>query len=100
MRTRNKRYEDYGLSQTEAKAIMRHCRGKNFKEYRLLSEACVLSNPDICGYLAFSLLNGVSYDRMLYVPIGRDDFYGYRRKAIAFLWKKLVNNGKWRWIGG
>lgn len=97
MRIREKKYKDYGIDTTEKEKILDFCKNANAYERKLIFQAAVCSNPDIAEYLCESLTKGISYDMIFkkkYVPIGRDDFYGYRRKTISIIRNFLILNIK------
>ncbi|MCD8120817.1 MAG: hypothetical protein LUE65_01060 [Clostridiales bacterium] len=93
MRTRYKRLSDYGIPDVEIRGLYDLCRNLDDCERELLHVAAIDSCPvGIVSYVEQSLIDGVSYDAMSkrgeWIPIGRDDFYGYRRKALAvFYWE-------------
>lgn len=95
MRTRLKGYEDYGITEEGAKAIMARC--KSPEAFHALIEAAEKANPEICIPLAYSLAYGVSYERLYAwsdIPYSAVDFYGYRRKTLWLLKNKLDEAGK------
>lgn len=83
MRLREKGYKHYGITEEHAREIIRACMSADKAHTELLREACIQSNPYIHKELYRSITENRSYDRFYYIPIGRSDFYGYRRKAIA-----------------
>lgn len=94
MRTRHKRLSDYGIPGGEISGLYNLCRNLDDHE-KLLLHAVVMDScpPGIVEYIFKSLIDGSSYDQLErsgeWVPIGRDDFYGYRRKTLAaFYWKQ------------
>ncbi|MCD8371232.1 MAG: hypothetical protein LUC94_13090 [Clostridiales bacterium] len=99
MRTRHKRLTDYGIPESEVNGLYDLCRNLDDRGRELLHVAAVDScPPGIAEYIFKSLTDGSSYDAMSksqWIPIGRDDFYGYRRKALAkFYWeRKGILNG-------
>lgn len=98
MRTREKRYKDYGVTKEEKEKVLNFCKNAKKEDEFLIRNAALCANPYIADYICDSLKNDLSYDRLfktLYVPIGRDDFYGYRRKTIAILKNLLLLSGMW-----
>lgn len=88
MKTRDAKYEDYGISKERAKAVLEFCRNTtNEYERKMIYESVKYACPDIREQLYESLVSGKSYEKIQcknYIPIGKKDFYGYRRKAM---WK-------------
>lgn len=85
VRTREKGYTDYGFSPGEEREIKNACRQPGFKTLTMLILACHKACPELALIIAFSLRYGLSYDKICYVydiPLKRDSFYGYRRKAL------------------
>lgn len=85
MRTRDTYLSDYGITQKEADETVCLCRCCPDKR-ETLHKAAVLACPDLADFIELSILRDVSFDRIskiVYIPIKRDDFYGYRRKAVA-----------------
>lgn len=61
--------------------------------YASAREAC----PELAELLVISLIWGVSYDRMcvlIRIPLNINDFYLYRRKALALFKRKIMENNK------
>ena len=96
MRTRKKKLSDYGVPVEDGKKILALCRMANKKERQELMQICISSAP--CGievFVYWSLVLGMSYDEILkkeYIAATKDDFYGYRRKAMAqfYDWMRLT----------
>lgn len=87
MRTREKSYDDYGFAPGEEKRLKELCREKNFKTYILIHLAARKACPDMAEDIAYSLLKGLSYEKILFIhslPISKNDFYAYRRKCLYF----------------
>ena len=97
MRTRDKSRKDYGLSAGHWDFLRDYCRSFGGEGKKLLQAACFRSNPELQRELYQSLSEGLGYDRLSareYIPIGRKDFYGYRRKALWILGLLLEQEGK------
>lgn len=91
MRTREKSYNDYNLSDDEVKKAFSFCRGPDFTSIDMFSLLSCAQDvyPDLTYDICYSIRYGVSYERMdaaRYMDITKDSFYGYRRKAIAKFW--------------
>ena len=88
MRTRYMGYNDYNMDADDVKSIRHFCESieAGSDDDSALKKCCQLVNNDIAVQLYTSLAKGLSYDEIFkreYIPLGRNDFYGYRRKAIA-----------------
>lgn len=86
MRTREYGYDDYGFAKGEEKLYKERCRHRDEETYKMLHAAAWQANPDIAEEICFSLLRGLSYDRICVayeIPYSAVDFYAYRRKALA-----------------
>ena len=87
MKTRCKSYDDYGFEPGEEKQLKEACRKKDFKTLTMLTVASYKSNPGIAIELIYSLVNGLSYDKLEsinYIPVSKVDFYAYRRKCLYY----------------
>lgn len=83
-------YEDYGISAEELKNIFDTIR-KNADAQALFLECCREVAPSITGDLWYSIVEHVSYEDIKMVKnvlYYENDFYGYRRKAIAMFYEK------------
>ena len=80
---------DYGLTKEDETLLYNLCTARQEDIQRIVHEACEAANPQLAPWIEFSLKNGKSYDRTSieykWIPATIDDFYGYRRKAIAIL---------------
>lgn len=91
MRTREKGYQHYGLTDARANSIVKYCKSKMLSREKVLSvakEAVGSKNDYLVDYLTESIVDGISYDKLegkYWLPLGRGDFYGYRRLVIASL---------------
>lgn len=84
------KYADYGLDKNTVKVLMQLCR--DMRWYHLLSEAAHEVYPMIATELTNSLHLGWSWetlDTKKYVPICKNSFYGYRRKALWLFGEKV-----------
>ena len=98
MRARLMKFDDYGFSPREDKRLREFCRTPDFAECFLLIESAKRANADICNDLYYSLVEGVSYDKLdkaKSVPIPRPDFYGYQRKTLAIFKAALCKAGRY-----
>lgn len=99
MRTRKKKYSDYGVSIEEVAKLKEYCKDMDAESDRLLYEAACMTEPSLADKLYKSLKNRTSYDTMEkqgHMFISKGDFYGYRRKCICLFRDKLIFYGKWK----
>lgn len=92
------REENYGISKEEADSLRKYCQKANIDDQMKLLQYSFDSNPDISSDIYYSLVNGLSYDKMMkarYIPINRYDFYAYQRKCMSMFRQYLVSVGKW-----
>lgn len=99
MRKREMGYQDYGFAPGEEEQLKEYCRKSDFTEHDILLQAAITSNPALAADLYYSLVNGLSFDRISnikYIPIPKADFYGYQRNCLAIFMNLLVMYGKWK----
>ena len=85
MGTRDTYFNGYGLTYNEVKKIEDKCKNAKGSAYAELAQ-----------YLFFSLTSGLGYDnisKICNIPIGRKDFYGYRRKTIYLYNRYMMLEG-------
>lgn len=92
MRTRYKKYSDYGLTNDDIQSVMQYCSSDEADTDMIMSCA-IMANDALAGYLYESVVNRASYGSMYFVPITKTDFYAYRRKMIAIICKCMRENG-------
>lgn len=86
----------YPGSPTEAQAVS---NAMNERDCRMIEEAAVKANPDICKQLLKSVTQNLSYEFIEYdgergrIKVCRTDFYGYRRLFYSIL-NKMKNGYK------
>lgn len=98
MRTREKSYEDYGMTIEEVRQVKDFCRNSNEEEKILIKNALAELDPYIAPYVYYSLVDNVSYDIMSaknYIYIGKGDFYGHRRQGMAAIKRWMILYGIW-----
>lgn len=94
MKIRDSYMRDYGLTPEQSKNIEGFCRSAQGYDQDLILQAAREVYPEIATYLFFSLTTGIGYSRMGNVPINRNDFQAYRRKAIETYNRYMQLNGK------
>lgn len=88
MRTRDKWLKDYGLSDDTRRLLIDFCIHADAKDQRIIERACNSAKPEIAKQLFDSLTLGLSYDKLSarqYIPLPRQDFYGYQRKTLSLI---------------
>lgn len=88
MRTRDKGYDDYGLTKERVAELKALCKTKDAQIMQLLHLAAYAANPSLAEDLVYSLAEGASYEHLWYIRnvyIPKADFYGHRRKTIYIL---------------
>lgn len=98
MRVRETYLKDYGISEEYAKKIRAYCKDARGEKQKMILEAAQEACPDIASEIFFSLTTGAGYDTITkknkqYIPMKRDDFQAYKRKAMEELDRKLRWNG-------
>lgn len=84
-----KSYVDYGLTDRRAKELLEECHaGKCSAQVR---RAAYRACPIAAEHIILSIMQNKSYDILEFdlklgrVPVGRSDFYWYRRHTLAIL---------------
>lgn len=94
MRTRKKKFSDYGMTETEGIKVKAYCRHLTEKEKALLKAIAEKSAPGIGLAIYESLISGVGYYQLLKInatlPSASEDFYAYRRKTVAEFYQKVI----------
>lgn len=84
MRTREMSLAHYGITNTKRKILLNMVREK--ENYDLVRIASRQSNGNLEDLLFVSLTEGRGYDflsKRNFIYIGKDDFYGYWRRALC-----------------
>ena len=98
MKRRYMGFDDYGFRPGEEKQLKEWCKKLDFSEEFLLLESAKMANPNIYHDLYFSIVRGVSYEKMdekVYQYIGKGDFYGHQRKTLAIFREALIECGRY-----
>ena len=99
MRTREKSYKDYGLTDNEIDYIKKFCTKANTEQQKTIIEIALSElSPYIASKCLESLINNKSYDDLCkeeYLYICKGDFYGYRRKGMAAIKRWMIWNNIW-----
>lgn len=98
MRTRAKRYSDYGFKPGEQERLKKYCQSVGFCDNSILLQAAMSANPVIKDDLYYTIVTGISYDKLNDVRkilLPKNDFYGYQRKCLDIFRNLLIQQGKW-----
>lgn len=93
-RIRDKGYKDYGLIEGIDRQILEYARMCTLSEKIEILDICHEVNTDIAGLLFDSITRRLSYDKLerkYFIPYMKNDFYAYRRKAIAEIYKRMMH---------
>lgn len=96
MRTREKSYSDYGITDSEVKYIKEFCRNSTKPQQQIIKSALSCLDSYIAPFIFYSLVDGLSYEDLCakhYIYMGKGDFYGYRRQGMDAIkrWMILCN---------
>lgn len=98
MRTREKSYSDYGITEKEVRYIKDFCRNANDEERKIIRNAISELQPYIAPYVYFSLVKNMSYEDICaknYIFMGKGDFYGHRRQGMESIKRWMILYGIW-----
>lgn len=100
MLTRNKYLKDYGIPAEDIEKLNNMLRDFPAEYEYLLSSSALSACPEgVSDRVVENILHRKSYDKMCkkkYIPINRKDFYAYRRKTVAILYKRMRLLGLWK----
>ena len=99
MRTREKSYADYGITEEEKRYIMDFCHNANEEEKLIIKTALSEINPYISLRIYDSLVNDLSYDDLCkreYIYMCPVDFYGHRRQGMEAIKRWMILSGIWK----
>lgn len=98
MRTREKSYQDHGITEEEKLYILEFCQNADDEQRLVIKNALAELNPYIAPYVFYSLVDNLSYDDICaknYLYIGKGDFYGHRRQGMAAIKRWMILYGIW-----
>lgn len=106
IRVRNISWKDYGISVQTQRELKEFCflydekkkRGnsQDLADCKMIEEAARESSEELAPYLLKSVTDDLSYEYLEFddtlgrIPVGKTDFYGYRRKFYDCLLKKRL----------
>jgi hypothetical protein len=89
MITRDKGYNDYKITKDQVRFILDYCISID-ADHDMIRHCCELVDSSVISDFLFnSLIFRKSYERLGYVPLGKNDFYGKKRKVIWELKKEM-----------
>lgn len=120
MRIRNVTWEEYGISENNYKELMLFCRQYDEKKKKIkkgdlykkayerdikmiddaAAETAKEAGVNIKRHLIKSVTQGATFETLEYdrrlgrMPVGKTEFYGYRRLFYSILNKKKINRGQ------
>lgn len=98
MRTREKSFEDYGMTKDEVEYVKKFCINSTAEQRQMIKNALSEISPYIAEKCLESLVENKSFDDLCkeeYVYICKDDFYAYRRKGIEAIKRWMIWNNIW-----
>ena len=98
MRTREKSYSDYGITEDEVRYIKNFCQNADDEQKNIIRNALAELQPYIAPYVFYSLVDNLSYEDICaknYIYIGKGDFYGHRRQGMAAIKRWMILYGIW-----
>lgn len=101
MRTRNKTYTSYGITKDDKNKILRFCRHANEnKQDKMIVKSALseIASAYTALMLYEALTEGLSYEKLdekRGLVIGKEDFYGYRRKGMEAIKRYMQLTGRW-----
>lgn len=98
MRTREKSYSDYGITEDEVKYIKSFCKNASRIQKEIIVHALSEIDSYVAPYIFDSLVEDMSYEDICsrnYLFIGKGDFYGRRRQGMAAIKRWMILYGIW-----
>lgn len=99
MRTRRTYYRNYGITTEEAERLKQICRETNDPEEKeILWNAALLANGALASQIYKSLREKKSFEKIdekEYIPLNREDFYGYQRLCVLYFKNLMIFAGKY-----
>lgn len=93
MITRKASYRDYGLFEWEKEVLNEYCLNLDDEKEKIIRGQIRGVNPSLENELYNSIVHNQSYDEQAdrdYIPIGKKDFYGYRRRAMFEIYSLIM----------
>lgn len=100
MRVREMSLADHGVFPGDEEKLKRYCRKLAVEERLRLFQCAISAAPGLEIAVYESLITGIGYRTLIkrgrQIPAKEDDFYAYRRKALAKFYDWLRMTGKWK----
>lgn len=93
LRIRDMTWKDYGMSKRERKIVEKFCADPSAYDLMVIKTSIDSTNKSMATELYNSIVKKQSYAKQSmrnYIPIGEKDFYGYRRKAIHEIYRRML----------
>lgn len=90
MTVRETKFEDYGLFKPQIEEVMKYCRKNTVESNAVVFNCAFETNEGVGADIFYSLTQDVSWERLdaiKTVMYGKGDFYAYRRKCMALIYK-------------
>lgn len=101
MRTREMSLADHGVFPGDEEKLKRYCRKLTVEERLRLFQCAISAAPGLEIHVYDSLTTGDGYRtlerRGRKISAKEDDFYAYRRKALAEFYDWLRLTGRWKY---
>lgn len=90
-------YKDYGVTDEEKEIVINYCRSDSKLKQQIIT--CAMSELDlyIAQFLIMNITLGISYEKLYAkydIAIAKEDFYAYRRKAVAVIKRYMLLFGE------
>ena len=100
MRTREMSLVDHGVFPGDEENLKKYCRNLSAEERLILFQCAISAAPGLEIAIYESLISGEGYRTLIrqgrQILIKEDDFYAYRRKAMAEFYDWLRITGRWK----
>ena len=100
MRTREMSLVDHGVFPGDEENLKKYCRNLSAEERLILFQCTISAAPGLEIAIYESLISGEGYRTLIrqgrQILIKEDDFYAYRRKALAEFYDWLRMAGHWK----
>ena len=100
MRNREKSLQDHGVFPGDEEKLKKRCHCLSIEERLRLFQCVISAAPGLEMPVYESLTTGVGYRTIAHrgysIPVKEDDFYAYKRKALAEFYEWLRMTGRWK----
>ena len=100
MRNREMSLQDHGVFPGDEEKLKKRCHCLSIEERLRLFQCVISAAPGLEMPVYESLTTGVGYRTIAHrgysIPVKEDDFYAYKRKALAEFYEWLRMTGRWK----